>query len=70
MPKFTKDGLTLETSLPNEIAQLRAGGFVEEKEEAPAFNEGGELQAGPSIIVNDTGRAESVKSTPTPKSSK
>jgi len=68
MPKFTKDGLTLETSLPNEIAGLRAQGFLEEKVEAPTFNEGGDLPAGLITVTNDTGRAESVK--PVSKSTK
>lgn len=68
MPKFTKDGLTLDTSLPTEIAELRARGFLEEKEEAPAFNEGGELPAGLITVTNDTGRAEIVK--PASKSTK
>ena len=27
MPKFTKDGLTVETSLPTEAAELRRDGF-------------------------------------------
>ncbi|QSZ53273.1 hypothetical protein RI444_15445 [Paenarthrobacter sp. AT5] len=68
MPKFTKDGLTLETSLANEIRELRARGFVEEKGETPALNEGGELPSGPVIVTNDTGRAEGVK--PASKSTK
>ncbi|MFK0005471.1 hypothetical protein ACIQTZ_00310 [Paenarthrobacter sp. NPDC090520] len=68
MPKFTKDGLTLETSLPNEISELRARGFLEEKDETPAFNEGGELPPAPVIVTNDTGRPEGVK--PASKSTK
>lgn len=31
MPKFTKDGLTIETNVPREAAELRRDGFVEQK---------------------------------------
>lgn len=30
MPKFTKDGLTVEAETPTEIVTLRGSGFVEE----------------------------------------
>lgn len=31
MPKFTKDGLTIETAVPREAAELRRDGFIEQK---------------------------------------
>lgn len=31
MPRFTKDGLTVETSVATEAAELRRDGFTEEK---------------------------------------
>lgn len=31
MPRFTKDGLTIETAVATEAAELRRDGFVEEK---------------------------------------
>jgi hypothetical protein len=31
MPRFTKDGLTIETAVPTEAAELRRDGFTEEK---------------------------------------
>lgn len=31
MPRFTKDGLTIETAVPTEAAELRRDGFKEEK---------------------------------------
>lgn len=31
MPRFEKDGVAVETSLPREAAQLRAEGFTEHK---------------------------------------
>lgn len=31
MPRFTKDGLTVETAVPTEIAELRRDGFTEQK---------------------------------------
>lgn len=35
MPRFEKNGLTVEASTPREIAQLRAQGFREVKAEKP-----------------------------------
>lgn len=31
MPRFTKEDVTVETSVPREAAELRARGFVEQK---------------------------------------
>lgn len=31
MPRFVKDGLTIETSVPTEAAELRRDGFTEQK---------------------------------------
>lgn len=31
MPRFTRDGLTVETSIPREAARLRSEGFKETK---------------------------------------
>lgn len=31
MPRFTKDGLSIETAIPREAAELRAQGFTEQK---------------------------------------
>lgn len=31
MPRFTKDGLTIETAIASEAAELRRDGFKEEK---------------------------------------
>lgn len=31
MPRFTKDGLTIETAVPYEAAELRRDGFTEQK---------------------------------------
>jgi len=31
MPRFTKDGLTIETAVPREAAELRRDGFTEQK---------------------------------------
>ena len=31
MPKFTKDGLTVETAIATEAAELRRDGFTEHK---------------------------------------
>lgn len=68
MPTFTKGDLTLETSHPNEISELRARGFTEVKSDAPAFDAGAELPAAPVVITNDIGRAEGIK--PASKSTK
>lgn len=35
MPKFEKNGLTIETNLPREAARLRSEGFREVKAEKP-----------------------------------
>lgn len=31
MPRFTKDGLTIETTVAREAAELRRDGFIEQK---------------------------------------
>lgn len=31
MPRFTRDGITVETAVPTEAAELRRDGFTEEK---------------------------------------
>ena len=39
MPRFTKDGLTIETAVPREAAELRAQGFTEQKARTAAVRE-------------------------------
>ncbi|MFP3579981.1 hypothetical protein SB659_10410 [Arthrobacter sp. SIMBA_036] len=39
MPRFIKDGLTVETSVPREAAELRAQGFTEQKAKTAAVKE-------------------------------
>lgn len=40
MPRFTnKEGLTIETAVPREAAQLRAEGFTEQKAKTAAVRE-------------------------------
>ena len=39
MPRFTKDGLTIETAVPREAAELRAQGFAEQKARTAAVRE-------------------------------
>jgi hypothetical protein len=39
MPRFTKDGLTVETSVPREAAELRRDGFTEQKAKTAAVRE-------------------------------
>lgn len=39
MTKFTKDGLTIETSVATEAAELRRDGFIEQKAKAAPVRE-------------------------------
>jgi len=39
MPRFVKDGLTIETAVPREAAALRAQGFTEQKAKTAAVKE-------------------------------
>lgn len=39
MPRFTKDGLTIETAVPREVTELRAQGFTEQKARTAAVRE-------------------------------
>lgn len=39
MPRFVKDGLTIETAVPRESADLRAQGFKEQKARTAAVRE-------------------------------
>lgn len=39
MPRFTKGDVTVETSIPREAAELRAGGFTEQKAKTAAVKE-------------------------------
>lgn len=39
MPRFTKDGLTIETAIPTEAAELRRDGFTEQKAKTAAVKE-------------------------------
>jgi hypothetical protein len=39
MPRFTKDSLTIETSVPREAAELRRDGFTEHKAKTAAVRE-------------------------------
>lgn len=39
MPRFTKDGLTIETAVAAEAAELRRDGFTEEKAKTAAVKE-------------------------------
>lgn len=39
MPRFTKDGLTIETAIPREAAELRRDGFKEQKAKTAAVRE-------------------------------
>jgi hypothetical protein len=38
MPRFTKDGLTIETAVPREAAELRRDGFAEHKARTAEVN--------------------------------
>lgn len=63
MPRFTSPdgGLTIETDVPTEAAELRRDGFTEQK-----FDDGGVLPDGPAIVTNETGSAEVVKTSAKP----
>ena len=39
MPRFVKDGLTIETAVPREAAELRRDGFTEQKAKTAAVKE-------------------------------
>lgn len=39
MPRFIKDGLTVETAIPREAAELRSQGFTEQKAKTAAVKE-------------------------------
>lgn len=39
MPRFTKDGLTIETAVASEAAELRRDGFTEQKAKTAAVKE-------------------------------
>ncbi|QYC54934.1 hypothetical protein SEA_POPPER_15 [Arthrobacter phage Popper] len=39
MPRFTKNGLTIETAIASEAAELRRDGFTEEKAKTAAVKE-------------------------------
>lgn len=39
MPRFTKDGLTIETAVPREASELRAQGFTEQKARTAAVRQ-------------------------------
>lgn len=51
MPRFTKDGLTIETAVATEAAELRRDGFVEHKARTAVVKEA------------DAAKAEAPKST-------
>lgn len=68
MPRFTKDGLTIETAVPSEAAELRRDGFKEQKARTKAVKEaesdldaGDELSTGLATVTNNTGSAETGK---------
>ena len=39
MPRFTKDGLTIETAVASEATELRAQGFTEQKARTAAVRD-------------------------------
>ena len=47
MPRFTKDGLTIETAVATEAAELRAQGFTEQKARTAEVREADAAQASP-----------------------
>jgi hypothetical protein len=51
MPRFTKDGVTVETSLPTEAAELRRDGFKEEKAKTAAVREADASSAKPEAAT-------------------
>ena len=47
MPRFEKDGITVETAIPREAARLRSEGFREQKAKTAAVREADAAQTAP-----------------------
>lgn len=48
MPRFIKDDVAVETSLPREAAELRAQGFTEQKAKTAAVKEADAAKPAPA----------------------
>lgn len=58
MPRFIKDGLTIETAVPREAAELRAQGFTEQRARTVAVKQ---ADAAPNPKPSDSAPAKSAK---------
>ena len=65
MPRFTKDGLTIETAIPREAAELRAQGFSEQKARTDAVKQAEALAAAKRVAAT---KPDAAAKPDTPKS--